>query len=50
MKIVHRKMIHRLVKAPINLFHDVVPVGQVLNRLARDVGIIESIIRTVKLL
>ena len=47
MKIVHRKMIHRLVKAPINLFHDVVPVGQVLNRLTRDVGIIESIIRTV---
>ena len=47
MKIVHRKMIFRLVKAPINLFHDVVPVGQILNRLTRDVGIIESIIRTV---
>ena len=47
MKIVHRKMILRLVKAPINLFHDVVPVGQILNRLTRDVGIIESIIRTV---
>ena len=40
-------MIFRLVKAPINLFHDVVPVGQILNRLTRDVGIIESIIRTV---
>lgn len=47
MKIVHRKMIFRLVKAPINLFHDVVPVGQILNRLTRDVGIIQSIIRTV---
>ena len=47
MKIVHRKMIYRLIKAPINLFHDVVPVGQILNRLTRDVGIIESIIRTV---
>ena len=47
MRIVHRKMIYRLVKAPINLFHDVVPVGQILNRLTRDVGIIESIIRTV---
>ena len=47
MKNVHRKMIFRLVKAPINLFHDVVPVGQILNRLTRDVGIIQSIIRTV---
>ena len=47
MKIVHKKMIFRLIKAPINLFHDVVPVGQILNRLTRDVGIIESIIRTV---
>ena len=47
MKIVHRKMIYRLVKAPINLFHDVVPVGQILNRLTRDVGIIQTIIRTV---
>ena len=47
MKVVHRKMIYRLIKAPINLFHDVVPVGQILNRLTRDVGIIESIIRTV---
>ena len=47
MKLVHRKMIFRLIKAPINLFHDLVPVGQILNRLTRDVGIIESIIRTV---
>ena len=47
MRNVHRKMIFRLVKAPINLFHDVVPVGQILNRLTRDVGIIQSIIRTV---
>ena len=47
MRNVHRKMIFRLVKAPINLFHDVVPVGQILNRLTRDVGIIQTIIRTV---
>ena len=47
MHIIHHKMIFRLVKAPINLFHDVVPVGQILNRLTRDVGVIESIIRVV---
>ena len=47
MHTVHHKMIIKLIKAPINLFHDVVPVGQILNRLTRDVGVIESIIRTV---
>ena len=47
MHVVHHKMVTKLIKAPINLFHDVVPVGQILNRLTRDVGVIESIIRTV---
>ena len=47
MQIVHYKMVQKLIKAPINLFHDMVPVGQILNRLTRDVGVIESIIRTV---
>ena len=47
MHTVHHKMITKFIKAPINLFHDVVPVGQILNRLTRDVGVIESIIRTV---
>ena len=47
MRSIHRKMIERLVKAPINLFHDVVPVGQILNRLTQDIEIIQNIIRTV---
>ena len=47
MRNIHRKMISRLIKAPINLFHDVVPVGQILNRLTQDVEIIQNIIRTV---
>ena len=47
MRNIHRKMISRLVKAPINLFHDVVPVGQILNRLTQDIEIIQNIIRTV---
>jgi len=47
MRSIHRKMISRLVKAPINLFHDVVPVGQILNRLTQDIEIIQNIIRTV---
>ena len=47
MRVIHRKMIDRLVKAPINLFHDLVPVGQILNRLTQDIEIIQNIIRTV---
>ena len=47
MHVVHHKMAVKLIKAPINLFHDLVPVGQILNRLTRDVGVIESIIRVV---
>ena len=47
MRIIHRNMIYRLVKAPINLFHDLVPVGQILNRLTQDIEIIQNIIRTV---
>ena len=44
---VHHKMIIKFIKAPINLFHDVAPVGQILIRFIRDVGVIESIIRVV---
>ena len=47
MRKIHRKMISRLVKAPINLFHDVVPVGQILNRLTQDIEILQYIIRIV---
>jgi ABC-type multidrug transport system fused ATPase/permease subunit len=47
MRNIHKQMIQRLVKAPINLFHDVVPVGQILNRLTQDIEIIQNIIRTV---
>jgi ABC-type multidrug transport system fused ATPase/permease subunit len=32
----HKDMIIRLVKAPINLFHDTIPRGQIYNRLTKD--------------
>ena len=47
MRKIHEKMIRRLVKAPINLFHDVVPVGQILNHLTKDLGVVQGIIGTV---
>ena len=33
---VHRDMIKSLIKAPINLFHETIPRGQIYNRLSRD--------------
>ena len=47
MKNIQRKKILKLVKAPINLFHHLVPVGQILNKLTQDIEIIQNIIRTV---
>ena len=44
---VHEDMINKLVRAPINLFHDIVPIGQILNRLTKDIELIEGIIKTV---
>ena len=35
-RIVHRDMIESLIKAPINLFHETIPRGQIYNRLSRD--------------
>lgn len=32
----HRDMIYSLVNAPINLFHDTIPRGQIYNRLSKD--------------
>ena len=35
-KAIHENMIQSLIRAPINLFHDIVPIGQILNRLVHD--------------
>ena len=32
----HNKLLVKLMKAPINLFHDLVPRGQIMNRLSKD--------------
>ena len=43
-KYLHEKMIYSLIRAPINLFHDVVPIGQILNRLIHDLDLSQEII------
>lgn len=37
-RLLHKDMIIRLIKAPINLFHEIVPRGEIYNRLSKDLG------------
>ena len=38
----HNQMITSLIKAPINLFHDTVPKGQIFNRLSKDLPTVDT--------
>ena len=43
-KYLHETMIYNIINAPINLFHDIVPIGQILNRLIHDLEMSQDII------
>lgn len=43
----HKKMIDQLMKAPVNLFHETVPRGQIFNRLSKDLDSIQFTFFTV---
>ena len=49
MRSIHEQMIYKLVKAPINLFHDIVPLGQIINHLTRDIEVVQSLVPQVNL-
>ena len=38
----HNSLVTRVFRAPINLFFDVTPIGKILNRFSRDLGIIDE--------
>ena len=38
----HDEMITKIIKAPINLYHDTTPKGQILNRLSKDLGSLDT--------
>jgi ABC-type multidrug transport system fused ATPase/permease subunit len=38
----HKTMITNLIKAPINLYHDTIPRGQILNNLSKDLSTIDG--------
>lgn len=44
-KSLHNIMLHPLIKAPINLFHDTIPIGQILNRLTHDLEKSKEVIK-----
>ena len=46
-RMIHEKMVYKLAKAPINLFHDIVPIGQIINHLTKDIEMVEGIVRHV---
>ena len=39
---VHKEMIKNLINAPINLFHDTTPKGQIFNRLSKDLPTVDT--------
>ena len=39
--ILHKKMIHSLIRAPISTFHETIPKGQIFNRLSKDINHID---------
>ena len=43
----HKDMIVKLIRAPINLFHEIVPRGQIFNRISKDLDSINLSIFTV---
>ena len=38
----HKEMINNLINAPINLFHDTTPRGQIFNRLSKDLPTVDT--------
>ncbi len=41
-KFIHREMLSKVIRAPINLFFDRVPSGRILNRLSKDLNVIDE--------
>ena len=41
----HESLVYKFLRAPMNLFHDLVPIGQLLNLLTKDIQLVQRIIR-----
>jgi ATP-binding cassette, subfamily C (CFTR/MRP), member 10 len=40
--ILHNELLNKVLQAPINLYYDVTPIGQILNRFSKDLMILDS--------
>ena len=49
-KKLHNKMLNKIIHAPINLFHDIVPIGQIINRLTSDLDKTRAISKLLSLI
>ena len=49
-KQLHNKMLNKIIHAPINLFHDIVPIGQIISRLTSDLDKCKVINRLLNLI
>ena len=49
-KKLHNKMLNKIIHAPINLFHDIVPIGQIINRLTSDLDKTRAISKLLNLI
>ena len=38
----HETLLEKLMRAPINLYHDTVPKGQIFNRLSKDLTTVDT--------
>lgn len=41
-KILHTDMLNKVLCAPINLYYDVTPIGQILNRFSKDLNVLDT--------
>lgn len=39
---IHEKVLHRVLRAPVNKFFDVTPVGRILNRFSSDISRVDN--------
>jgi len=49
-KRLHNKMLNKVIHAPINIFHDIVPIGQIINRLTSDLDKTRAISKLLNLI
>lgn len=42
----HKDMLTKIIRAPVNLFFDRVPIGRLLNRLSKDLTVLDNYIAT----